>query len=139
MYNAKTSFLCFQASHFRIKNQSEKHVFSNPLLGPYFSHWFSFKNNRLGGPLQNPAVAKMRPEINMFRRIVKKLHEIFRMLRFFSRPTFPETIVITVPFGPSGFQKVTLGRDTGSFSDLSAFLCAMFYITFLSLLSIKPW
>ena len=40
-YNAKTSFLPFQASHFGIKNQSKHHVFSYPLLGPHFAYFIS--------------------------------------------------------------------------------------------------
>ena len=37
-YNAKTSFLPFQAYHFSTKNRSKNHVFLKPLLGPHFSH-----------------------------------------------------------------------------------------------------
>ena len=47
-------------------------------------------------------------------------------------PVFHETIVITVPFGPNIFEKVILSMEDGSFSVLSAFLCDMFYITFVS-------
>ena len=48
MYNAKTSFLPFQASHLSIKNRSTNHVFSNPFLGSPFSHLFRllFQNGR---------------------------------------------------------------------------------------------
>ena len=47
-YNAKTSLLPFQASHFSIKNRSKNLVFSKSFLGSPFSHCFSifFKNSR---------------------------------------------------------------------------------------------
>ena len=41
-YNANTSFLQFQASHFGIPNKLTSHVFSNPLIGPHVSHVFQF-------------------------------------------------------------------------------------------------
>jgi hypothetical protein len=55
-YNAKTSFLPFQASHFCIKNRSKNHVFSKQFLKPPFSYFFQivFKNGRFGNPLRNP-------------------------------------------------------------------------------------
>lgn len=45
---------------------------------------------------------------------------------------FHETIAITVPFAPSVFLNTTFSMKIGSFSDLTAFLCAMFYMHFLS-------
>jgi hypothetical protein len=68
MYNAKTSFLQFQASHFSIRNQSTNHVFSKPFLGPPFSHVFFdlFKNDRFCDPLQNQVGAKMAFEIDQW-------------------------------------------------------------------------
>ena len=57
---------------------------------------------------------------------------------FFSRPAFPETMVVTVPFGPSGFQKVIVSMQIGSFPVFSDFLCAICYTTFLSLFFIMP-
>ena len=55
-YDAKTSFLSFQASHFSIKNQSKNHVVLKPLLGPPFFHFFRFifKTGRSGDLLRNP-------------------------------------------------------------------------------------
>ena len=52
MYNAKTSFLQFQAFHFSIKNRSKNHVFLKPLLGPPFSHWLFdlFQKLSIWGP-----------------------------------------------------------------------------------------
>ena len=39
-------------------------------------------------------------------------------------PAFYETIIITVPFGPTGFQKVICSMEIGSFSVLFCFsLC----------------
>ena len=57
-YNAKTSFLPFQASHFSIKNRSTNHVFSKPFLGPPFSHFFRFfqKWSILGPPSKSDGV-----------------------------------------------------------------------------------
>ena len=46
---------------------------------------------------------------------------------FCSRPVFPETMVVTVPFGPSGFLKVMFSMQIGSFYVFSVFLCAIFY------------
>ena len=45
-------------------------------------------------------------------------------------PVFYETIVITVPLGPSRFLNVRWGMKIGSFYVLSAFLCVNIYITF---------
>ena len=45
-----------------------------------------------------------------------------------SDPAFRETIVITMPLGPSGFLKVIFPTAIGSFSVFPASLCAMFYI-----------
>ena len=53
-------------------------------------------------------------------------------------PALHETIVITVPFGPGGFQKVICSMEVGSFSVFSAFLCAMCSIHLLSHLFTKP-
>ena len=50
-----------------------------------------------------------------------------------SDPDFHQTIVITVPLGPTGFSKVIFSIEIGSFSICSTFLCAMLYITFSSL------
>ena len=52
---------------------------------------------------------------------------------FYSRPAFPETIIITVLFEPSGFQKVIFSVQIVSFTVFSVFLCAICYTTFLSL------
>ena len=38
-YNTKTYFLQFRDFHLGFKHQSINHVFSNPLLGPHFSHF----------------------------------------------------------------------------------------------------
>ena len=53
-YNAKTSFLPFQASHFSIKNRSTNHVFLKTLLGRPFSHFFKCfsKNFDFGTPFE---------------------------------------------------------------------------------------
>ena len=56
-YNAKTSFLPFQASHFSIKNRSTNHIFSKPFLGPPFSHFLIFiKWSILGPPSKSDGV-----------------------------------------------------------------------------------
>ena len=51
-------------------------------------------------------------------------------------PAFHETMVITVPFGPSVFFNVIFAIKIWSLSVFSAFLCAMFYMVFLSQLLI---
>ena len=56
-----------------------------------------------------------------------------------SDPVYHETIGITVPFGPTGFQKVILSMESGPFYVFSDFRCAMFYIPCLSHVFIKPW
>ena len=48
-----------------------------------------------------------------------------------SDPAFHETIVHTVMFGPSGFEKVMSSMEIAHFLFLPAFLCAIFYITCL--------
>ena len=79
-YNAKTSFLEFQASHFGIKNRSTNHLFSKPLLGPPFSHVFSifFKNGRFVDPLHNLMRFKMVPKSTKWRQNSEKF--LWRML-----------------------------------------------------------
>ena len=56
MYNAKTPFLSFQASHFGIENQFKKNMcFANPLLGGRFFLiiWsICFKNYRCWDPFK---------------------------------------------------------------------------------------
>jgi hypothetical protein len=47
-------------------------------------------------------------------------------------PAFHETTVILVPLGPSVFKNIIFSMMIGYFSVFSAFLCAMFYISFLS-------
>ena len=53
---------------------------------------------------------------------------------WFRRPcrvaAFHDTIVITVPFGPRGFLNFIFRMEIGSFPVLSAFVWAMFHITF---------
>ena len=69
MYNAKTSFLQCQASNSGIKNQSTNHVFSNPFLGPHFSHLFL--TCLFWDPLQNPVGAKWDPKSLSFSKLSK--------------------------------------------------------------------
>ena len=61
---------------------------------------------------------------------------------WFGRPcrdlAFHETILITVPFGPSGFFKVTFVDGDWLMFFSSFFLCAMFSIHLSSHLIIKP-
>ena len=49
---------------------------------------------------------------------------------FCLRPAFPETTIITVSFGRSGFEKVILGMEMGRMLWFVCVLCAMCYITF---------
>ena len=86
-------------------------MFSNPLLGPHFlfifrfssSFFFFYKNIDLGTPIHNPVGAKMGPKIVNCYQIVKSCMRSSQGGGFVSRPAFSETIVITVPFGPSFF------------------------------------
>ena len=48
----------------------------------------------------------------------------------FSEPCFHETIIITVPLGPSGFEKVICSMELGSFTVFVVFLCAICYTIF---------
>ena len=48
-------------------------------------------------------------------------------------PVFQETIVITVPLRPTGFQKVVFSGERLAHSVFSDLFRVMFYITFLSL------
>ena len=45
-------------------------------------------------------------------------------------PAFHETIIITVPFGPSVLKNDIFSMMIGKFSVFSAFLCAMLYMSF---------
>ena len=105
MYNAKTSFVQFQASHFTIKNRSKNHVFSKPFLGPPFSHFFPMfsKNGRFWDPLRNPMGSRMSPKIDQVAPNIAKNLTSWRHIR---DPGFHETIVILVPLEHRGFYKV---------------------------------
>ncbi len=59
--------------------------------------------------------------------------------RPFRDPAFHETTVILMPLGPSVFKNIIFSMTMGYFYVFSAFLCAMFYMPFLSHLMIKPW
>ena len=61
--------------------------------------------------------ATLGPQIDHFRKVVKKLHENFGCGDLFSRPVLPETTIITAPFGPCSF--------------VSALLCAIFLLNML--------
>ena len=89
-------------------------MFSNPFIGPHFSHlfylsflfFFFFKNGRFGDPLSK---SSGRQNGTHNRQLSKKMFmNVSAGGGFYSRPAFPETIVITVPFRPSVFQKVIL-------------------------------
>ena len=62
MYNAKTSFLSFRASHFSIRNRSRNHVFFITVSWPSFLFFFviCFKNCPFWDPLRNPMGSKIR-------------------------------------------------------------------------------
>ena len=108
-YNAKTSFLPLQASHFGIRNQSTNHVFSDPFLGPPFSRFFQVcsKNGRPRDPLDIQWAPKWHPKTPQWRQNAENKH---KMVRFVDAPAFHETTIITMPLGPSGFQKVKFKR-----------------------------
>ena len=53
-------------------------------------------------------------------------------------PAFHETTVLLVPLGPSVFKNIIFSMMIGYFSVFFAFRCAMFYMSFLSHLLIKP-
>ena len=56
----------------------------------------------------------------------------------FRDPAFHETTIIHVPLGPSVFKNIIFSMMIGYFSVFFAFLCGMFYMTFLSLLLKRP-
>ena len=63
-----------------------------------------------GTPIQNPVGAKMASDFNFF----NINHVISRMIKLpFFKPCFHEAIVITVPLGHRGFQKVTFSMEIG--------------------------
>ena len=103
------------------KINKKTHVFYNPFLGPHFSHLFSFclrtvdlgtpfKSSRRQNETQNRPSGATLPKISMF---------YFRRWRVFSRPAFPKTIIIIVPFAPSDF----LDEDELSFCFFSFPVC----------------
>ena len=86
----------------------------------------------LGTPFKIQWKPKCVPKFTIFAKLSKSCMTVCGPGGFCTRPAFPETIITSVPFGPTGVLKVTFGRGMGSFSDLSVFLCAMYYITCLS-------
>ena len=124
-----------KASHFDIENPSTIHVFSrrrpaHPSLKFYVD---LIRKRSIWGPIQNSVGAKIRPQIDQVAPKYKKTKIILFPAPggFASRPAFSETIVVTVPFGPSGFQKVISDGDWLIFSFLY-FPCAMFYAACVS-------
>ena len=53
-------------------------------------------------------------------------------------PAFHETIVILVPLGPSVFSNIIFSIEIDKFPVFYAFLCALFYMSFLSHLLKQP-
>ena len=110
-------------------------LFPAPFLDVIFLMYFIlFFNDRFGDPLRNPVGAKMGPKIDNVRQIVEKCMRISGPGAFCSRPAFPELIIITVPFGPTGLNRSFFLCRFAYFL-FAAFLCAIFHTTFLSLFS----
>ena len=90
--------------HFRLpmlasKNQSKNNICCRPVSWTsLFSFLYFSKNDRFWDPPQNLVGAKMGPKI-----LSNQCMTFSSPGGFVSRPAFTETIVITVPFGPSGF------------------------------------
>jgi hypothetical protein len=67
-----------------------------------------------------------------------KPHETESLRRLFRDPVFHKTTVILMPLGPSVFKNIIFAMMIGYFPVLSAFRCAMFYMSFLSHLLKTP-
>ena len=113
-------------------------VFPTHFLDLIFPICFRFLSKMIdfGTSFKIKRSPKWVPKPTMFAKMSKSCM-IFSGCGFLcSRPAFPEIILTTVPFGPSVFSKVIFSMQIGSFSVLSDFLCAICYITFLSLFCI---
>ena len=100
--------LAYQGLPFDIKNQSQHYVFSRHLTGHPFSSFMLIlkENDRFGDTFKIEWAPKWDPKSTKWRQFVNKCMFVAAACgpgRFVSPPAFPETIVITVPFGPSGF------------------------------------
>ena len=132
---AETYFLQFLASILASRINSKILFCSTRFLDLIFSFcFFNFYQNMIdvGTPFKIQWAPTWDPTSTKWRQIATQIRAIFRPWSCFcSRPIFLETIIITLPFGPTGFEKVTCSMEIGSFS---VFLCASFYTTFLSFL-----
>ena len=84
-----------------------------------------------GTPFKIQWAPRWEPKSTIFSKLSKSATFFSQWNCFFSRPASPETIVITVPFGPTGFEKVIRWMKA-HFMFVSAFLCAIFVTAFPS-------
>ena len=73
---------------------------------PFFNFYADLLEKwSIWGPLQNPVGAKLGPKTDQAAPTCQQIHVFSTGGAFCSRPVFHETILIIVPFGPSGFVK----------------------------------
>ena len=88
------------------------------------------QNDRFGDPFKIQWAPKWDPRSTKWCQVVKKSMIVSAGGSFYSLPTFIGTMVITVPFGPSGFRMAFLGWRLSHFLFL-LFLCVLFVIQHL--------
>ena len=106
--------------HFRppilASNINKKQGFFQPVSWTSFFHLlFEFvqKLSILRPPLKIQWAPKWNPKPTNFEKVSKSCINLSEWRWFVSRPAFPETIVITMPFGPNVFLKVICSKEIG--------------------------